>query len=187
MVILPTPLSEFFMPIQYPTPSQRRVFLQWLLDFVKYVAIFLLIYFAINWWRQPVMPANAQLKLTDYQGQTLDLQAISEQSPTLLYFWGSWCGVCSLTSDKVNTLAKAGHPVVTIAVKSGDNGELHRYLQQNNLSFVVINDDDGQIFNRWQGQVTPSYLILSDGKITQGMTGIQPLWSLKLRLWISQL
>ncbi|MGO2624779.1 MAG: protein disulfide oxidoreductase, partial [Psychrobacter sp.] len=41
------------------------------------------------------------------------------------------------------------------------------------------------IFDDWQGQVTPSYVVLKDGEMTQGLTGIQPLWSLKLRLWLS--
>jgi len=74
---------------------------------------------------------------------------------------------------------------VTIAIKSGSDQDLHSYLNEKSYTFTTINDQNGEIFADWQGQVTPSYIILKDSKMTQGLTGIQPLWSLKLRLWLS--
>lgn len=151
-----------------------------------YAMVFLLIYTAINWWRQPVMPANPQLQLTDYQGQAIDLAAMSSNKPTLIYFWGTWCPICSVTSPTINKLAMAdNYPVVTIAIQSGSDQELQSYLIDNSYSFTTVNDQQGAIFDNWQGQVTPSYVILKDGEMSQGLTGIQPLWSLKLRLWLS--
>lgn len=151
-----------------------------------YGLIFLVIYTAINWWRQPVMPANPQLQLTDYQGQIVDLAALSDEQPTLVYFWGTWCPICRVTSPTINKLAmENNYPVVTIAIKSGSNQELQSYLNKNNYNFTTVNDQEGRIFANWQGQVTPSYVILKKGEMTQGLTGIQPLWSLKLRLWLS--
>ena len=151
-----------------------------------YGLIFAVIYTAVNWWRQPVMPANPQLQLTDYQGQAVDLAALSQDKPTLVYFWGTWCPICSVTSPTIDKLAAEGnYPVVTTAIKSGSNQELHGYLTENNYRFTTVNDKQGEIFADWQGQVTPSYVVLKDGEMTQGLTGIQPLWSLKLRLWLS--
>lgn len=153
-----------------------------------YGIIFLVIYTAINWWRQPVMPANPQLQLTDYQGQTIDLASMSQDKPTLVYFWGTWCPICSVTSPTINKLAAAdNYPVITVAIKSGNNQELEGYLTKNSYDFTTINDEEGEIFADWQGQVTPSYVILKDGEMSQGLTGIQPLWSLKLRLWLSSI
>lgn len=153
-----------------------------------YGLIFAVIYTAVNWWRQPVMPANPQLQLTDYQGQSVDLAALSQDKPTLVYFWGTWCPVCRVTSPTIDKLAAANdYPVVTIAIKSGSNQELRRYLGENNYRFTTVNDQEGEIFADWQGQVTPSYVVLKDGEMTQGLTGIQPLWSLRLRLWLSEI
>ncbi len=152
---------------------------------VLYGLMFVVIYTAVNWWRQPIMPANPQLQLTDYQGQTVDLAVLSHERPTLVYFWGTWCSVCSFISPTINKLAADNYPVVTVAVQSGSNQELQNYLSEKNFRFTTINDQEGNIFTDWQGQVTPSYVILEDGKMTQGLTGIQPLWSLKLRLWLS--
>lgn len=153
-----------------------------------YGLIVALIYTAVNWWRQPVMPANPQLQLTDYQGQAVDLAAMSENKPTLIYFWGTWCPICSVTSPTIDKLAAAdNYPVVTIAIKSGSDQQLHTYMSEHNYRFTTVNDQEGEIFADWQGQVTPSYVILKDGKMTQGLTGIQPEWSLKLRLWLSSI
>lgn len=132
------------------------------------------------------MPAHPDLRLTDYQGQTVDIAAMSHESPVLVYFWGSWCGVCKITSPTVNSLAQSSpYPVVTIAVQSGGDKELGQYLNAHNFNFTTINDEAGEIFDTWQGQVTPSFVILKDGKMTQGLTGVQPEWSLRLRLWLS--
>ena len=150
-----------------------------------YCLMFVVIYTAVNWWRQPVMPANPQLQLTDYQGQAVDLAALSHEQPTLVYFWGTWCSVCSFTSPTINQLAADGYPVITIAIQSGSNQDLQNYLTKKNFGFITINDDEGEIFDDWQGQVTPSYVVLENGEMTQGLTGIQPLWSLKLRLWLA--
>lgn len=172
------------IPILKKTPRQKAwsVFKTVLL----YALMFIVIYTAINWWRQPVMPASPQLQLVDSQGQSVDLAALSHEQPTLVYFWGTWCSVCKVTSPTINKLAIAdNYPVVTIAVQSGTDQELHRYLDENNYGFITINDQQGDIFHDWQGQVTPSYVVLKDGEMTQGLTGIQPLWSLKVRLWLS--
>ena len=166
------------------TPQQK--ILSIIKTLLLYGLMFAIIYTAVNWWRQPVMPANPQLQLTDYQGQSVDLAEISKDKPTLVYFWGTWCPICSVTSPTINTLAaENNYPIVTIAIKSGSNQELHNYLNEHNYNFTTINDQEGAIFDNWQGQVTPSYVILKDGEMTQGLTGIQPKWSLKLRLWLS--
>lgn len=153
-----------------------------------YGLMFIVIYTAVNWWRQPVMPAHPQLQLTDHQGRVIDLAALSHEQPTLVYFWGTWCPVCEVTSPTIDSLAAAStYPVVTVAIQSGSDQEIQSYLNKHSYRFITINDQEGRVFADWQGQVTPSYVILKDGKMTQGLTGIQPLWSLKGRLWLSSI
>ena len=169
------------------TPKQRSLW-QRLRGWGVMLLLFAVLYSVFSWWRQPVMPANPNLQLQDYQGHEIDIAALSTDTPVLVYFWGSWCGVCHITSPTINDLSATGaYPVVTVAIKSGDKQTLGQYLQTENLSFTTINDSDRRIFADWQGQVTPSYVIINDGKMTQGLTGIQPAWSLRLRLWLSDL
>ncbi len=169
-----------------PKKTPKQKLLSVLKTVLLYGLVFIIVYTAINWWRQPVMPANPQLQLTDYQGQAVDLAAMSTDKPTLIYFWGTWCSICSVTSPTIHKLSNtSNYPVVTIAIKSGSDQELNTYLNEHDYDFTTINDQEGSIFADWQGQVTPSYVILKEGEMTQGLTGIQPLWSLKLRLWLS--
>jgi len=170
------------------TKSPKQKLISAIKTILLYGVMFIVIYSVVNWWRQPVMPANPELTLTDYHGQTVDLATLSQDKPVLVYFWGTWCPVCKTTSPAVNRLSQSSnYPVVTVAVKSGSNQELGSYLSQHNYAFSTINDENGSIFDDWQGQVTPSFVILKDGKMKQGLTGIQPEWSLKLRLWLSSL
>lgn len=77
--------------------------------------------------------------------------------------------------------------MLSIAVNSGEDSDISQYMHQKNLTFSTINDSEGKIFSAWQGQVTPSYVILQNGKMVQGFTGIQPTWVLRLRLKMAQI
>ena len=129
----------------------KRKIISILRTIMLYGLMFVVIYSVVNWWRQPIMPANPQLQLTDYQGQTIDLAAMSHERPTLVYFWGTWCSVCSFTSPTITKLAADNYPVVTVAVQSGSNQELRSYLDQHRFDFTTINDQQGNKdgFNIW--------------------------------------
>lgn len=166
-------------------PKKLQKIKNFLKSFLSYLLIFVVIYSVVNWWRQPVMPANPKLQFTTITNQAIDLQQLSQQKPVLVYFWGSWCGVCRQTSPSVNHLAQyRDYPVVTIAVNSGSATDVQQYLSKHQWEFTTINDENGQIFQDWQGQVTPSFVILQQGKMVQGLTGIHPAWELRLRLWL---
>lgn len=158
---------------------------KFLRSLLGYLLVFIVIYNVVNWWRQPIMPANPTLQFDDIAGNTIDLANLSKEKPVLVYFWGSWCAICRQTSPIINKLAQSNHyPVVTIAVNSGSNADVQQYLNQHQWQFVTVNDSDGQVFQAWQGQVTPSYVILENGEMKQGFTGIHFAWELTLRLWL---
>lgn len=146
-----------------------------------YAGVFVLIYTLMGYFRQPTMPTTLP-QMATLTGQMVDLNA---DTPQLVYFWGSWCHICKTTNPKVNELAKT-HPVVSVAVSSGDDGELGQYMHQKNYTFNTINDNDSTVFHAWQGQVTPSYVIVKNGQAVQGFVGIQPLWVLRARLWLAR-
>lgn len=156
----------------------------YLAQIVLYTAIFLVIYTAFTWYRQPKTPDSPVWQMASLDGNVIDIKAMSQDRAVLLYFWGSWCQICNTTSPKLNELSKSAQ-VVTIAVSSGNDNELSAYLAQKDHRFITINDDDGQIFHAWRGQVTPSYVIIKDGKVVQSFVGIQPLWILRARLFIA--
>lgn len=157
-------------------------------SFIGYVVLFILLYSGLNWIRQPKMPIQGLASL-HYTSMTADIPdqinflQLSQKQPILIYFWGSWCHICHYTSPKINQLTQDyPNQIWSIAVQSGTNTDLHHYLQQYQYIFPVINDETGEIFQQWKGQVTPSYIVLYQGKIVYATTGLQPLWALKLRL-----
>lgn len=129
------------------------------------------------------MPDSPKLVYQNSTGQVVDVVSQSYDTPVLIYFWGSWCGVCRTTSPNVQALHADGRDVLSVAVSSGDDNELLAYMNKHGYDFYTINDQHGAVFGEWGGQVTPSFVILDDGKVAQSFTGIAPLWLLKLRLW----
>lgn len=154
-----------------------------LLSALTYLMMFVVIYTAINLWRSPVMPDSPKLVYQNNTGQVVDVVAQSYDTPVLIYFWGSWCGICRTTSPNVQALHADGRDVLSVAVSSGDDNELLTYMNKHSYDFYTINDQHGVVFSEWGGQVTPSFVILDDGKVAQSFTGIAPLWLLKLRMW----
>lgn len=159
-------------------------------SFAKEIGLALLLmlvtYQAMTFWRQAHLPDNSVIVLQDIHQNTLHLNQLSEQESILIYFWGSWCHVCKLTTPNVQQLAHH-YPVISIAVQSGTTSDVQQYLNQNGYRLTTVNDEHGEIFAQWQGQVTPSYLIIRNGKVQQSFIGLQPLWLLKLRLFWANL
>ncbi|MCU7836573.1 MAG: protein disulfide oxidoreductase [gamma proteobacterium symbiont of Taylorina sp.] len=129
-----------------------------------------------------IAPAlNAQL----ISGEPVDLRKMVKQTPVLIYFWGSWCPICSYTSTTVTELSKE-YQVLTIALSSGSKQDVLSYLQENNYHFPVINDPDGIISNKWGVFATPSiFIINSNGEISSVTVGVGSAWGLRFRLWLA--
>ncbi|MFU2047596.1 hypothetical protein [Avibacterium gallinarum] len=50
---------------------------------------------------------------------------------------------------------------------------------------MTVNDPQGTLSAQWHIQVTPSIIIIKNGKIVHITTGLSSPWGLKLRLWLS--
>ncbi|MEE3607596.1 protein disulfide oxidoreductase [Avibacterium paragallinarum] len=157
---------------------------------VKNLLIFVLLFgaisFAMDYWRRPNAPENAlQQTLLALNGESVQLAKLSKEKAVLLYFWGSWCSICSLTSPSIASLANEGVQVVSVALKSGNDQAVQDYLQQHQYNFLTVNDPQGLLSAQWHIQVTPSIIIIKNGKIVHTTTGLSSPWGLKLRLWLS--
>lgn len=157
--------------------KQRFSFKNFAISIGKYLAILLVIYTAINWWRAPT-PTQ---QISSLLPQTVLLN--SQKQPVLLYFWATWCGVCSISTPNIQSLHDDGYAVLGISISSGSDKEVQQFLQSHHYQFHNLNDNDQHLFTAWQGKVTPSFAIIHQGKVEQSFTGVAPLWLLKLRLW----
>ena len=168
-----------------PQPRWRR----WGKEALWLLLFALLLSTVLDLWRSPALPEDSPLPvLTLQDGTRANLQAMSRGRPLLIYYWASWCAVCRFTTPAVEQLWQDGENVLTVALRSGDNARLQQGMARKGLSFPTHNDEQGTLAARWQVNVTPSFLILKDGKVVSSTTGWSSRWGLQLRLlWASWL
>ena len=73
--------------------------------------------------------------------------------------------------------------VMTIALRSGNDGEVSRWLSRKRVTFPVVNDSGGEISRNWEISVTPTLVVVSKGQVVTTTSGWTSYWGMKLRLW----
>lgn len=156
----------------------------WLREGLILLALLAVVTVLVDAWRAPqVPPSFDSTPLQTVDGETVTLAKLSEEKPVLLYFWASWCGVCRFTTPDVARLHQEGVNVMTIALRSGSEADVSRWLTRKNVTFPVINDASGEISRRWEISVTPTLVIVSKGEVVSTTSGWTSYWGMKLRLW----
>lgn len=109
----------------------------------------------------------------------------AEGRASLVHFWATWCPSCRLEHGTIERLAEE-HPVVTVAMQSGDAAEVAAYLQERGLSFPVRLDERGEVAARWGVRGVPTtFVIDGDGQIRFVTSGFTTDVGLRLRLWLA--
>jgi len=151
-----------------------------------YVLFFLVVGWGVDLWRaQDLVSGKApQLTAVSLQGEAVDLFAMSQEKPVLVYFWATWCSVCSTVSPSVNFVSD-GAQVVTVALSSGADERVQRYLGAKDYDFTVINDEKGLISREWGISVTPTLFVIDKGEISSVTTGFTSPFGMWARLLFS--
>ena len=153
---------------------------------VSLLLTFVIMSSILDFIRKPTVPDNINATaLYDLQGNPFFLPQLAQDKPTLLYFWGTWCGYCRYTSPAINDLAKEGYPVVSVALRSGSAQDVANYLMEHQYGFTTVNDPQGELATQWHVGVTPSIIILRHGKMDLATTGWTSYWGLKVRLFLA--
>ncbi|MBH3248586.1 protein disulfide oxidoreductase [Serratia marcescens] len=157
---------------------------RWGRELLLLALIALAVVTVMDWLNAPLAPPafDAQT-LTTLDGESVSLAQLSHERPLLVYFWASWCGVCRFTTPDVARLQAAGGNVLTVALRSGDDAQVKQWLARKRLALPVVNDPAGTLSAQWQIGVTPTFVVVSQGKVVQTTTGWTSYWGMKLRLW----
>ena len=167
-----------------PRPRWRR----WGKEALWLLLFALVITTLLDLWRSPALPEGSPLPvLTLQDGTQADLQAMSRDRPLLVYYWASWCAVCRFTTPTVEQLWQDGGNLLTVALRSGDSEQLGKGMSKKGLTFPTHNDESGDLAAKWQVGVTPTFLVIKDGKLVSSTTGWSSKWGLQLRLWWASL
>ena len=150
------------------------------------IFLFIVIYFAVKAYTQRdlIQGQAPVLNATLITGENFNLQHKRNQ-PMLLHFWASWCPVCKLEQDSIDSISK-NHPVVTVAMQSGDSSEISQYMRDSGLNFSVIADETGALAQRYGVKAVPvSFILNPQGQIVFSESGYTSSWGLQLRLWLA--
>lgn len=155
-----------------------------LIQTVQTLGLIFIISVAVDYWRKPNAPMNAATApfVTLKQSQPQTLAQLSQNQTVVLYFWGSWCGICQYTSPIINDLQKNGVPVLGVALRSGSLKDVQNYMQRNQLQFDTINDEKGTLSQQWAVRVTPTIVLIKNGKVVHSTTGLASYWGLRMRV-----
>lgn len=157
-------------------------------NILLYGSLFIIISVMMDWYRKPTAPAQFEQQVQyDLQQQPKVIAQLSHGKPMLLYFWGSWCHFCEFVSPNIQQFAEEGTEVLGVALKSGNEGDVKQYLNENGYTFSTLNDPSGEFSRGWDIQATPTILMIKDGKIISHTTGYTSYWGLKIRLWLANL
>ena len=163
-------------------PIRQRLF-SFLRQAAAMAATFIVISLLLDWYRAPAVPPQVDaLPLHTLQGRQTTLSELGGSRTTVLYFWGSWCGICRHTSPAVDKLARSGVPVVGVALQSGSDEEVRGYLKSHDWQIDSVNDADGGWARQWQVQVTPAIVLVKNGRVRHSTTGLASYWGLRARI-----
>jgi len=158
----------------------KQRLLSWTKQLVIFLLLALFIAAALDIWRGKDFPKDnvPALAGTTVAGEAVDLAELSKEQAVVVYFWANWCSVCSFVSPTIDTLSEY-YPVVTVALSSGEDLRVKKYLQHHEYDFDVINDENYDLGNDWRVKVTPTILIVKDGEVkwfTTGFTSLPGIW-----------
>ncbi|HEY6095541.1 MAG TPA: protein disulfide oxidoreductase [Gallionellaceae bacterium] len=167
------------------TPNQRK----WLRRGIELLVV-LVIIMGVRAWQQRDMVSGAAPLL---QGLTLEQRQLYRlpdhpAQPVLVHFWATWCPICRTEQGSIDSLSRAGYPVVTVAMQSGSDESVRKFMAEQQLSFPVINDADGVLSAEWGVHAVPaSFIIDRNGQIRFVEIGFTTGWGLRLRMWVAGL
>ncbi len=106
---------------------------------------------------------SAPLNIEAFQLINNSVQTVQTNKPLLIHFWATWCPTCKLEASNINFLSKH-YQVITIAVKSGTDTEIKKYLNEHDYTYKVVNDEDGTLSAKFQISGFPTTFIYDKNK-----------------------
>lgn len=129
---------------------------------------------------------RSELSLTPTKLINNTLYTPNKDKPLMVHIWATWCPICKIEADNINRVSKY-YEVISIAVDSGTDNEIHEYLQEHELNYRVINDNDNSISTKLNIEVFPTTLIYDQNqKLVFSEVGYTSSFGLFIRmLWVS--
>lgn len=124
-----------------------------------------------------------KLHITTFEFLNNTLYDLPKNEPILIHFWATWCPTCKAEASNIQTISKK-YNVITIALKSGSDEEIEKYLKERNFDFKVVNDYNGSITEKFSVAIFPTTIIYDkSGNEIFSEVGYTSTFGLLLRMW----
>lgn len=121
---------------------------------------------------------NINITLLDKQSYTYP-----KDKPILIHFWATWCPTCKLEATNIQTISE-NFEVLSIAVNSGNNDELKKYMNDRGFNYKVYNDKSGFFAKEFKIAAYPTTFIYDKNReLVFSEVGFTSTWGLWLRMW----
>jgi thiol-disulfide isomerase/thioredoxin len=156
---------------------------KYLKEILSFIILFIIVANLISYFRSTDL--NQQpLSKTNFTLLDNSQYSIKRDKPILIHFWATWCPVCTLEASNIEYISKH-FEVLTIAVNEKSKKDIQNYLKENQLSFQVVDDHNGNIAREFQVNVFPTTFIYDErGKLLFSEVGYTSTLALYLKmLW----
>ena len=154
---------------------------------IKEILIFAVLLFIasnlLSYIKQPHLDSQS---LPEFSAKTIDGTTFEslhvKDKPLLIHFFATWCPTCKMENSTIDTLSKK-FDVIAIVEKSGDDAKIKAFMQEHDLHFQVINDQDGTLASDFKVSGFPTSFIYSkNGTLAFSEVGYSSYLSLYIKL-----
>ena len=156
---------------------------KWLILLIE-ILFFIGLFSVLQIWQQRDI---VQGKAPDFIAESLKGTEINTAkyrgAPVLIHFWATWCSVCRLQQNTIESIAQTW-PVITVALQPGEAKMVSEYREKHGLNFPIVIDEHGDLAQRYGVKGVPTSFILDDGgNIRFAAVGYTTGLGLRARLW----
>lgn len=130
-------------------------------------------------WRTKSLEAGAAappLALPDLQGDTVELRSVAaDRRLVVVSFWGVWCDPCRAELKDLARLyserSEDGLEVLAVSI-GGFRRDVDRFVEEEQLPFEVLLDDESQTWSSYGLRVLPTTVLVGpDGTVVRAIEG----------------
>ncbi|WP_307892423.1 thiol-disulfide oxidoreductase ResA [Bacillus swezeyi] len=157
--------------------KQRRLWMRIVILLILFLAVGFALYQNSFANKETTVQLNKQapnFKLATLSDEKIELKDLQGKG-VLVNFWASWCDPCKKEMPAIqkayNQYKDKGFEVVAVNIQEPDL-TVESFLKNNNITFPVILDKSGEVYNLWDvGRIPVSFFISSDGIIKRKYEG----------------
>jgi thiol-disulfide isomerase/thioredoxin len=157
---------------------------KWAKEIVVFAGILFLI---LAWQSRNLIDSDGTVQIKNYslvslQGEVMPL--LSEDNPTLVYFFAPWCQVCGLSIGNLDYLRDSEVKVVAVALDYQSVEDVRDFAVKHGVNAQILLGTQG-LQNTFDIRAYPTYYLLNEQKIIVASSmGYSTALGLKLRTLI---